>query len=115
LLVSQFVLSALVMSGPDNVNPGPFRRFIQENLGSYLSVLSSLNFLAGFLVILAPFMVTGFQGNILIAILSILIVRQILTNLAALIKDMAGLSEDRHKINALVFRDHQLERVEHKL
>src|SRR5690606_19667447 len=56
LVVSQFVLSALVMSGPDNVNPGPFRRFIQENLGSYLSVLSSLNFLTGFLVILAPFM-----------------------------------------------------------
>lgn len=115
LVAAQFVFSAFVMSGPDDVNPGAFRRFIEENLGGYLSVLSSLNFLSGFLVILAPFLGTGGEGNILMAILSIVIVRQVLANLSAVVKGTVELSEDRHKINALVFREYQLEKVEHRL
>lgn len=111
----QFAFSALVMSGPDDINPGRLRRILEENLGSYLSVLTSLNFLTGFLVILTPFVLTGGEGNILIAILSIVILRQVLGNLSDIVKDTVTLTANRQKIDALLFREHQMGTVEHKL
>lgn len=115
LLVLEFSMSALVMGSRDDVNPGVFRRILEENLAGYLSVLSSVNFLSGFLVILAPFVLGGGEGNILIAILSFVLLRQALANLSDIVRSTVVLSENRQKIDALIFREHQMGAVEHKL
>ncbi len=115
LMLSQYMFTAWAMNGSDNVDPGKLRRFIQESTGNYLSILVSLNFLLGFLVILAPFMSEGATGNILVAILSFVITRQILGNSASIIKYTTSMASEYHKVNALVFRDYQLEKMLGKL
>ena len=109
LLIGQYLLTLWGLSGDDDVTPGWFKGYIQRELGNYLAILSAVNFFAVFLGILAPF-VLGVGGNILVAIISLLIFRQAHGALASYAREAVQLTVEKAKINALVFRDHQLER-----
>lgn len=112
LVVGQYLSSAWALSG-DDVNPGPMKLYLEERSGSYLQILSSANFLAGFVVLLVPFL-AGAGGNILIAILAVIVLRQLLTSLTAIATDATRLVKDRHRIDALVFREARLEKPEQR-
>ncbi len=81
---------------------GGVRQFADDNPRDFTKILSSTGFLAGFLVILHPF-VLGHGQNILIAILSVVLLRQTLNVLPAIVGEAVSLSKSRHKVDALVF------------
>lgn len=111
IVATQYLFTAWVVSGPDTVNPGRLQRHVLENTKNYLDILATANFLLGFLIILATFL-TGAGGNILLAIISFIALRQILAALKSMIRDAAKLYADQHQINALVFRHVHLEAPE---
>lgn len=74
--------------------------FIAERGLSYLSVLSSINFLIGFLVILVPF-VLGEDGNVLFALIAFVILRQVLSGLAGAIGNYVRIYGEREEMRYL--------------
>lgn len=108
LVVSQYFLTWWAVSGEDKLNPGKLRAYVQGNLKNFLKILASVNFLTAFVVILIPFL-RGVGGNILIAIISVIFLRQALGALADAANSAVRLGKDKLKVNALVFREHQLE------
>jgi hypothetical protein len=113
LFVIQFIFSAWLVRGENDLHPGRFKAYVFEKLKNYLGILSSINFLAAFLVILVPFLISD-KGNILVAIGSIIITRQMLGSLVATVSNANSLSKNRHRIDPLVFRDFYLEEPEAK-
>lgn len=81
---------------------GRVRKFSEENPRDITRIISSAGFLVGFLVILHPF-VLGEGQNILIAILSVVLLRQTLNVLPSIVSEAVSLSTSRHKVDALVF------------
>jgi hypothetical protein len=112
LIGVQFLLSSWVMGEDDEINLHPLKLYVTEKLVNYLRVLSSANFLSGFVVILIPFLSGG--GNILVAMLSFLILRQLLDSLVQIANDAVRLGKDKHRISPLVFRDVPLEMPEQR-
>ena len=98
----QFGFTAWLLRG-DAVPPPAIKAWIEQRTGQYLSLLSSLTFLGGFLVILAPFALAQ-GGNILLALLAIILSRRMLSNLAEMTKDAIALQSARNRIDAFVFR-----------
>ena len=88
----------------DALPPPPLKAWITQRTSQYLAMLYSLTFLGGFLVILAPF-VLGAGGNILIALLGIILSRQMLSHLSSMAKDAVSLQQKRERIDPLVFRN----------
>ena len=84
---------------------------VRNRLGNYLGILSSVAFLSGFLVILQPFL-TEAGGNILIAIICILLLRQLTGALVGAVRDVVALVQKRHLADTLVFPDRQFQKVE---
>ena len=113
VILLQFVFSAWAVAGDDDVNPGRLKAFITEKLGSYLGILRAINILGAFLVIITPFVLTG-TGNILVALVSFLLLRQMLGMAGGAVSTAVGLDKQRHRINTLVFRDFQLEEKEQR-
>jgi hypothetical protein len=113
LFVIQFIFSAWLVRGENDLHPSRVKAYVFEKLKNYLGILSSINFLAAFLVILVPFLITD-NGNILVAIGSIIITRQMLGSLVAAVSNANSLSKNRHRIDPLVFRDFYLEEPEAK-
>lgn len=107
LVALQYGFSAWAIRNAATGAPNRLAAFILDNLKNYLKLFSSANFLLGFLVILAPFVIHG-DGNILIAILSIIVVRQVLNTLMSFINDGVRMIRDRHLIDPLVFREAQV-------
>jgi hypothetical protein len=112
MTVSLFLFSGWAVSGCD-INPGPMKRYIQEDVGGYMKILTSLSFLGAFLVILIPFIISG-GGNIIIAILSIILIRRSLNFFVSSTRDITKLSKNKHEIDALIFPEVQLEEPESK-
>ena len=103
----QFSFTAWALS--DDQLPAPaMKAWIEGFTGQYLAVLLSLIFLCGFLVILAPF-VTGAGGNILLALVGIILLRQLLNSLKEMVADGIRLLKQRNRIDALVFRSSKLQ------
>jgi hypothetical protein len=113
LIALQFVLTSRVIGGDTESNASPWNLYITEKLGNYLRILLSVNFLSGFVVILIPFLISN-SGNILVAILSFLVLRQLLESLLQITNDAVRLGKDKHRINPLVFRGIPLEMPEHR-
>lgn len=111
LIIGQYLFSAWIVRGDDDLHPGRLKKYVFEKLNNYIKILSSINFLTAFLVILLPFVLTA-GGNILIAIASIILTRRTLGSLEATIKEASKLSGDRHQIDPLVFKEFQLEEKE---
>ncbi len=103
LLVFQFLLSCWLFS-TQTAGDGlvRIRRFAVENPRDFTKIFSSTGFLVGFLVILHPF-VRGDGQNILIAILSVVLLRQALNVMPSIVSEAVSLVRNRHKVDALVF------------
>lgn len=86
---------------------------ISDRLSSYLGVLSSIAFLSSFLVLLYPYLI-GEDRNILLAIISVVLMRRLLGALTGSIKDMAALAAQRELVDTLVFPERRLEVSERK-
>ena len=109
-LILFFTLAVLALFGftawalrTSALPPPPLKAWITQRTGQYLAILYSLTFLGGFLVILAPFVLGG-GGNILIALLGIILSRQMLSHLSSMAKDAVSLQQKRERIDPLVFR-----------
>jgi hypothetical protein len=109
-----YAVSALVVRSSDLVRPGRIALYMQENLSGYLRTLSTVAFLSGFGFLLLLF-VSFDYSNVLGAILSIIIIRQTMNALVITVKDGVFLQKARHEIDALVFRDVQLQAREDPL
>lgn len=81
---------------------GRIREFASGSPRDFTKILSSTGFLVGFLVILHPFLL-GDGQNILVAILSLVLLRQTLNILPSIVGDSVSLARSRHKVDALVF------------
>ena len=113
LLWCFYLFTAFALDGVTVLRRTRLSDFITEQFGSYLGILSSVAFLSCFLLILYPF-VAGTSDNILIAIISFVLVRQLIGALSGTVKGAASLTEQRHLIDTLVFPDHRLQSAEPK-
>jgi hypothetical protein len=111
LFFLEFLGTSIVLAGWRAAHPGRFQSFIRDNLGDYLNVLSSINFLAAFLLILAPF-IYGSDANVLLALLAVVVIRRALPALKTAIRIVADLYEDRHAIDPLIFHRSRLQERE---
>ena len=112
LVVLQYAFTVWALSGDnDGVHAGPLKAWICDRRATYLDILSSANFLLGFLVILTPFLL-GAGGNILLAILSLILLRQLLGALSGIPNVGTRLTKQKPDINALFFPDEQHARSE---
>ncbi len=89
----------------DVLNPRGILKIILRNLGGYLGFFSNVNFLAGFLVILIPYVFFEYDGNILFAILAILLMRQGMGAVSRSITLTTDLWHKRLAVDPMVFRD----------
>jgi len=86
--------------------PGIIARLVNEKLTVYLSTLSSTNFLLVFGFLLIAFY-TGFETNTFIAIVSIVVTRQILASLSSVCTEVAFFAANRSTVNTLLFPQHR--------
>jgi hypothetical protein len=113
MFLLQLFFSLWVLSGSDDLNPGPLKSWVLNKYQGYLSTLQSINFLGGFFVILLPY-VRGLDGNILVSIIAFLATRQMLNALNDMVTVSVRLSKSRQRVNALLFREHRLEEQQKK-
>jgi len=106
LFLAEYLFTAAAMAGGTRTNPGPLKRFVTEDLRDYLNLLSSLTFLVAFGVLLYPF-VWGGGGDVLAALVSVIVLRRILGVIVDFVRGGVQLTQRRVVINALVFREHQ--------
>ncbi|NDY95290.1 hypothetical protein [Wenzhouxiangella limi] len=104
LLLLEYLFTAGVMAFTDPLKPGAIRKAIQSKVRNYLGLLFSLNFLACFFVLLVPFL-TGVGGNLLLAILTLLLLRQASGAVGGIIQHIRKLWTKRAEVSPLVFRE----------
>lgn len=105
-----FGLAALGVQKSDPRRPNSLSNLVVKRTNKFLSLCSAIAFLSSFLVILYPFL-AGSNGNILVAIIAIILLRRILAAITDGIKDAKSLTADRKIIDALFFPDQQLTRT----
>lgn len=111
LVISELVFTGVVLNSNRIAFIRGVRVYIDQSISEYLKILSSLNFMVGFFVILAPFL-SGRDSNILLAILAVLLVRRVLPALESVVVGIAGLYKQRHLVDPLVFRGRQSQKKE---
>lgn len=111
LVVLQYIFTAVVVRYGNSLNPGRLSRMVKFRLHSYLDILSSINFLAGFFVLLIPFLLYG-VGNLLVAILSILLMRQTSGAFKGVATATTDLWKKRLEVDPMVFKHRQQMRKE---
>lgn len=111
VLCAFHLLTAWALRGVTALNRTRLSDFITENLGGYLGVLSAVGFLSSFLIILYPF-IRSMNGNILVAIVSFILVRQFFSVMTGSVRDIVTLTRQRALIDALVFPDRPFGPVE---
>src|SRR5690606_34137444 len=77
-------------------------KFVDENLGQYLKILSSAGFLTAFLVVLYPFLLNE-DANVLIGIISIMLIRRVFPVMVSLAGNAFKLQNRRAFIDAILF------------
>lgn len=99
-LIAEWLISSFSLSRSRRIG-----EYIRDKLRTFLGILGSINFLFGFLIILAPFVLS--QGaSILVALVSVLLLRQLLGMTSESISTAVGLSSQKSSINAMLFREH---------
>lgn len=106
IFLAQFALTSMVLGTTDAVNPGIIGRLVRNDLRDYLNILSSVDFLVAFGVLLYPF-VWGGGGDVLAALVSIIVLRRVLGVMTGVVRDSVKMTRRRAVINALVFPEHQ--------
>ena len=107
LVTLEWLLSIWVVRGNDDHSPKGLKRYVLVRYKDYVSLLSNINFLIGFLVILVPYLL-GDDRNIIISLISFLLLRRMLTVISSMVKTSIELEKNRQKINALLFRHHKV-------
>ena len=107
--VVQFLGTMFLLGNDPHIETSRMQALILERTGELTRFFYSTTFLVCFLVLLVPF-VLGQQTNVILAILSVLIIRFGLQRLAASVQYLASLFRARHLIDPLVFRDRKAER-----
>lgn len=97
------------------VGQNAIQNWMVKRARSYNSIVSSVAFLLGFLLILYPYL-DGEGPNILISLISFLVLRQIASFAESNINASLSLNKHAEKINALVFKSQQtaLKEKKHK-
>jgi hypothetical protein len=75
-------------------------KVFREDRSRFFTILANLNFLIGFVLLFARFLASD-ERNILVAILTFLLLRQMTTRLRLAVQDFIALSDDQHRINPL--------------
>jgi hypothetical protein len=101
LLLSYFCFSLAYSFGDRWMN------MLEENLGTIVSMLSSIGFLIAFAYMVIDFL-SGAKTGMTKAIISLLLVRQLMTRLAGIITMLRSLYSERIRINALIFYSRQI-------
>lgn len=108
-----YLLTAWALNGVTPLKRNWLADFVEGRLNSYLGVLSSIAFLSGFLIILHPFL-TDTGGNILVAIICVILLRQVMGALTGGIKDVVALAQKRQLVDTLVLPDRQFQKLERR-
>ena len=106
-----FVFTAWALRGNLYEVHRPFASFIRSDPRAYLSVLSILSFIIGFLFLLVPFL-TGSDANVVLAMVAVTFLRRCLGSLSSAFSSAAKFGQRAHEVNALVFRQHRTLRAE---
>lgn len=101
LIVAYLVLAFLVLLGLHQAHEG-FREYLDENLAAALALAANLGFFAVFAYLVVEFIFLSPPG-FLIAIISIIVSRQIFGRANALVNAIADLARQRPKLDALFF------------
>ncbi|WP_139052985.1 hypothetical protein [Thiocapsa marina] len=72
----------------------------REDRSRFFTILANLNFLIGFVLLFAQFLSSD-SRNVIIAILTFLLLRQMTNRLRLAVQDFIALSDDRYRINPL--------------
>ncbi|WP_376695228.1 hypothetical protein [Wenzhouxiangella sp. EGI_FJ10305] len=107
LLMLQYGLSAALLEFGSVLDPNPLLRLMVDRTQFYLTIFYSINFLTGFFVLLIPYL-QGSQGNILFAILAILIIRQSLKGAVQVTSKIAQLYQFKTHVDPFIFRQEKI-------
>lgn len=107
LLAVEFLVTSRVAGDLRGAPASQGPRFIRERTGDLLTVLKTVNFLVVFAFLLGGFLFAD-GVNLLIAIIVLMISRQVFNALAALAKNAQRLSRQRAQIDTLLFTEVQL-------
>ena len=104
LMLVEYLITLGVLAFGNHYRPGTVLRNLKNKPRNYLAFFSSINFLACFFVLLTPFL-TGEGGNLILAILSILLMNQANGAVNGIIRPGLKLWRKRPGIDPLIFRD----------
>lgn len=112
-LLSEFLLTAAVLARTDTARPRFPARFVLHDLGDFLKILASLNFLLAFGVLLYPF-IWGDRASVLGALVCIIVLRRAFMAMVEVVRGVVGMAGRKPMIDALVFRDRQYQQAERR-
>lgn len=95
-------LTSMALANADPIRPTRLQRMIRDNTGNYIGVCSSSIFLGSFTVLLQQFL-TGQLNNPILAMLSIIVMRQITSVGGSTLRFGLGLERQRGRLEALMF------------
>lgn len=107
LLIAAYWLSVLLVLSLLYRFAGRFRRAVKDGFSGLLGVLSGVGFLLVFTFIVADFLL-GSAPVFLIALVMLILCRQLMQRLAGSFSDIESLYERRLQVNALFFHSHVL-------
>lgn len=107
----EYILTAAVLGFGNEHYPGAVQQMVRSNTAGYLKGLFSINFLAAFFVLLVPFL-AGNGGNIILAIVAILLMRRTSSALTGGIWSAVRLTKQRFQIDPMIFRDRLVQKTE---
>ena len=101
MFFAEYLITALLLRKASAGSEGWLVGLLESDVKGYLDLYVSLNFLFGFLVIVAPFLVGG-HAEILISIVSLIICRQLLSALGQFLNACVKLARSRARIEPLL-------------
>lgn len=113
LIAVEWLLAALVLGRLQKIKWSGLAYLLRFKSQSVLGVVSAVNFLLVFGFLLIVFIWFG-GVNILIAILAILIARQLFSSLAGVVSTAVDLASEEKKVNTLVFKEHSYHGTEER-
>ena len=100
------VVSAVILAGNEQP-PSRLKAWVMEKSGQYLGFWRVITFFGALGVIIHPFL-TGQGGNIFLAIIGFIMLRQMLGNITGAISKATGLVRRRPGSDALIYRSQQV-------
>ncbi|MDF1776019.1 MAG: hypothetical protein P1V13_08320 [Rhizobiaceae bacterium] len=111
LICCFFLATAWIMENDPVSELTRLQKTIIRDTSGYLNILSSILFLTSFLIIIYPF-ILGEGSNILVALVSFILMRQMLSALVDSVKNIPALYSQRYLVDTLLFSKRSLKPVE---